>query len=358
MSWDEFILMNQRTQSIEGQGGDYFESYARLDTHMTMLRDSVRTQAFHDAIFQNSDLFRDKIVLDVGCGTGLLSLFAAQAGARRVIAVECSDMADIAKEIVKDNEMDEQVHVVKGLVEQVDLPVGIQQVDIIVSEWMGNALYMEAMLNSVIFARDKWLSRRGLILPSIGNLWLVGAQDPHMLANLNFWQNVEGFDMSCVRKPISRQPLVDCVTIQQLLTDECFIHSTHLGLARNEPVVFRSNFQLTVQRAGIINVLVLYFDVGFPVGKSEKPVVLSTSPRSPWTHWEQTLLHLDEPLFVKANDRVRGVLAMMPGGLDGRCMYFDLSISFRGDRTRVESFKSFNSAGSKCDVGRPNQPGK
>uniref|UniRef100_A0A6P4FSV7 Protein arginine N-methyltransferase 1-like n=1 Tax=Drosophila rhopaloa TaxID=1041015 RepID=A0A6P4FSV7_DRORH len=213
------------------------------------------------------------------------------------------------------------------------------------------------MLNSVLFARDKWLSRRGLILPSIGNLWLIGAHDPHRFANLNFWHNVEGFDMGCVRKPFSRQPLVDCVPIQQLLTDECFIHSTQLNFARNEPVVFCSNFQLTVRRAGIINMLVLYFDVGFPAGKSEKPVTLSTSPRSPWTHWEQTLLHLDEPLFVKPNDRVRGKLAMMPSGMDGRSMNFDLNISFRGDRTRVESFKSFSSAGSKCDIIRPDQLG-
>ncbi|XP_017001254.2 protein arginine N-methyltransferase 1 [Drosophila takahashii] len=351
MSWDHLILSNQRSQSLPDRDSEYFQSYSRLEIHMAMLRDSVRTQAFRDAILQNRKLFQDKIVLDVGCGTGILSLFAAEAGARKVIAIECTDIADIAKEIVRDNQKEDVVKVVKGLVEQVELPEGLQQVDIIVSEWMGNALYMEAMLNSVLFARDKWLTRGGLILPSIGNLWLVGAQDPHRLANLNFWQNVEGIDMSCVRKQFSREPLVDCVAIQQLLTDECFIHSTHLGLDRNQPVVFRSNFLLTVQRAGIINMLVLYFEVAFPVsGKSEgKPVILSTSPRSPWTHWEQTLLHLDEPLFVRANDRVSGVLAMRPSKLDGRSMNFDLNISFRGDRTRVESFKSFSSTGLRLD---------
>jgi len=62
---------------------------------------------------------------------------------------------------------------------------------------------MEAMLNSVLFARDKWLSRGGLILPNVGNLWITGAQDPHRLATLNFWQNVEGIDMSCVKKQFS-----------------------------------------------------------------------------------------------------------------------------------------------------------
>jgi hypothetical protein len=47
-----------------------------------MLKDKVRTRAYMNAIKQNKHLFKDKVVLDVGCGTGILSMFAAQAGAR------------------------------------------------------------------------------------------------------------------------------------------------------------------------------------------------------------------------------------------------------------------------------------
>lgn len=52
-----------------------------------MLNDKIRTNAYYKAIAGNPHLFKDKIVLDVGCGTGILSLFAAEAGAKKVYAV-------------------------------------------------------------------------------------------------------------------------------------------------------------------------------------------------------------------------------------------------------------------------------
>lgn len=47
------------------------------------------------------------------------------------------------------------VTIIKGKVEEVELPV--DKVDIIISEWMGYCLFYESMLNTVIYARDKWL---------------------------------------------------------------------------------------------------------------------------------------------------------------------------------------------------------
>ena len=52
-----------------------------------MLKDSVRTGSYRSAIVNNPHLFKDKVVLDVGCGTGILSMFAAKAGAKHVVGV-------------------------------------------------------------------------------------------------------------------------------------------------------------------------------------------------------------------------------------------------------------------------------
>lgn len=76
-------------------------------------------------------------VLDVGCGTGILSMFAAKAGAAQVIAVDCSNIIEFARQVVIDNNLQDVIKVVKGKIEEIELPNGIEGVDIIISEWMG-----------------------------------------------------------------------------------------------------------------------------------------------------------------------------------------------------------------------------
>ena len=75
-------------------------SYDHHGIHEEMLKDEVRTRSYRDSIYQNKHLFKDKVVLDVGCGTGILSMFAAKAGAKHVIGVDMSSIIQKAKKIV------------------------------------------------------------------------------------------------------------------------------------------------------------------------------------------------------------------------------------------------------------------
>ena len=70
----------------------YFESYAHFSIHHEMLSDAVRTSSYRDAIQGNPGRLKDAVVMDLGCGTSILSMFAAQAGAKAVVGVDCSDI--------------------------------------------------------------------------------------------------------------------------------------------------------------------------------------------------------------------------------------------------------------------------
>ncbi|KAG8142696.1 hypothetical protein E2320_005895 [Naja naja] len=84
----------------------YFDSYAHFGIHEEMLKDEVRTLTYRNSMYHNKHVFKEKIVLDVGSGTGILSMFAAKAGAKKVYGIECSSISDYSEKIIKSNHLD------------------------------------------------------------------------------------------------------------------------------------------------------------------------------------------------------------------------------------------------------------
>jgi protein arginine N-methyltransferase 1 len=103
--------------SVRKDEDPYFDSYSHYYIHEEMLKDVSRTAAYRDAMILNRDAFKDKIVLDVGCGTGILSIFAVKAGAKHVYAIEAADIAHYAREIIAKNGLSDHITIIKGKVE-------------------------------------------------------------------------------------------------------------------------------------------------------------------------------------------------------------------------------------------------
>ena len=116
-------------------------------------------------------------------------MFAAKAGAKRVIGIDMSSIVGYAQEIIESNNLSSVITLIRGKIEEVELPDGITEVDIIVSEWMGYCLLYESMLNSILYARDKWLNKQhGLLFPDKCQLYLCGIEDKkYRDEKINWW---------------------------------------------------------------------------------------------------------------------------------------------------------------------------
>ncbi|KAJ7712993.1 protein arginine N-methyltransferase [Mycena metata] len=331
----------------------YFQSYEANDIHAVMIQDKVRTSTYAHFILKNPSLFRDAVVLDVGCGTGILSLFAARSGAKRVFAVDASDIAEKAEKIVKANGLDDIITVIRGKVEDITLPDGVQQVDIIISEWMGYALLYESMLDSVLRARDRFLRPEGVMAPSQCKMVLALCDAREVSKDrVDFWNDVYGFDLSTMAAELYDEAIVDVVGPETILSVPYTVKDLHLGVITPRQLDFVSSFKLvsTVERRTKVNSFILYFDTFFtvdgkptaegtevkvirtndavlaevwPVGGRPAPqrrvssdvakspqtaevTSFSTGPQSIPTHWKQTLFLLREPIIVEEGSVVTG----------------------------------------------------
>ncbi|KAK8817411.1 protein arginine N-methyltransferase [Blastocystis sp. ATCC 50177/Nand II] len=305
----------------------YFDSYAHFGIHEEMLKDQVRTLSYRNAILGNRDLFEGKIVLEVGAGTGIMCMFAAQAGAKHVYGIECSAIANQAVEIIKENHLEDVITIIKGKVEEVTLPV--EKVDIIISEWMGYFLFYESMLDTVIYARDKWLKEGGLIFPDRAKLMLLGIEDEdYHHRTIDFWDNVYGFKMNTIKEIALFEPLVDVVPDTQPITDSCCIFDLDINTVKKEDLNFTSPFKLNCKYSEYMYALVGYFDIFFP----GKEVSFSTSPYDRETHWKQTVFYFRDKIWCCCGDVLEGTVECKkveknPRDLD---VHFSLQLNQKG----------------------------
>ncbi|KAG8709243.1 hypothetical protein FRC08_018446 [Ceratobasidium sp. 394] len=365
----------------------YFDSYSYNEIHAVMIQDTVRTSSYATFILSNPQIFKGAIVMDVGCGSGILSMFAARAGARRVFAVEASGVGVKAEQNFKDNGYEDIITLIRGKVESITLPEGFTHVDVIISEWMGYSLLYESMLDSVLYARDKYLRAGGLMVPSQCRIMANLVEVPSVIKeNVTFWDNVYGFKMSSMAQEVYDDALIEVVSANAVLTNDCLIKDLPIQRITVRNLDFSSPFILNATRAGKAHALLLYFDTWFTTDGDEVPrdaeatitkgegevvttdvlqikarpelvarrkssmgpmrkmsvgaddvpltpvkegkeVSFSTGPRSMPTHWKQTLFLFRTPADVKEGSCVSGRLHMRKSETNSREL--DAEIHFK-----------------------------
>lgn len=346
------------------QTENYFESYDNISVHNLMLRDRPRVSKYREAIMNSKAAFKDKIVMDVGSGTGLLSLFCAQAGAKHVYAVEASEgIYELSKAIVKANNLSDKITVINGVIEEIELPNEIEKVDIIVSEWMGVYLLHESMLNSVLYARDKWLKEDGLMYPSLAYLYVCPVEmENYLNENMKYWTNYNDLNFEPIariyRQLLLEKPLVQTISKSQLIdNDEKILASFDLKTIKIEELesIQSYNINFVAQKKCNLHGFAFWFDVIFTT--DSEPVTLKTGPDGDETHWKQTIALLPEALdaFIrnKYNNTVEALtlnqddefecyVIMNQTDENCRCYEIDIGVDLKKDDSGIQTNESEN----------------
>ena len=323
------------------------------------MKDTIRTDAYRDFIYNHKSLFAGKVVLDVGCGTGILSMFCAKAGAARVIAVDNSAIIDKARENIFNNGFADKITCLRGKVEEVVLPV--DKVDIIVSEWMGYCLLYEAMLDSVIWARDKYLKPDGLMVPSHMNMWVAPVADPDYIADhIAFWRDVYGFDMKAMQAGIHDDAQVLNMPASTICGDPFPFLQLSLHTTTVKDLVFKRKWETKLTKdIDALDGFIIWFDSFFMPSrgdkvpedakaeaweKSGKPgVAFTTGPMAKETHWKQGVMLIDntkeKPTGLKEGVELKGELEYAVPEDNSRALNVSLAWKADAEKEHAQSWK-------------------
>jgi len=258
-----------------------------------------------------------------------------------VIAIESSAFAKIAQQIVADNQLADVVTIVRGKVEEVELPEDISEVDIIIAEWVGHGLFPKNKLASLIFARDKWLAPDGLVFPDRCRLFIGGAEGALWREQrYGFWNQVHGINMTDLSEASRLEPVMEALLEETVVTTPCLVLELEMRTCKLEELQISSVFHLKVQRQDYLTALFTHFDMLFTHGRHS--VILSTGPRSLPTHWKQMIFCLKEDLVVKEDDTIVGEMKVEMASNEVRRVDFHVKlrhIGTWGSRMQEELFK-------------------
>lgn len=333
---DESPIMKGGEADKAADFANYFCTYGYLYHQKQMLMDHVRMHSYHSAIMRNKHLFEGKVVLDVGTGSGALSIWCAQAGAAKVFACEYTDMAKHARALVEKNGLSHIVEVMQCSAEELDLPC---KVDIIISEWMGYFLLRESMLDSVIRARNKWLKDGGSMFPSYATMYwsAVTYEDDREVKtreyndSLNEWEK-----FSDEMKEYYKIDMTGLTTTYKKEQEDYFLYSslwTELNSSHvvGQPVVIKRMDLNKCSVADAENIMKAPFDITIPfpitmsgfagwftvdfAGSVENPcehrVNLSTGPEVGYTHWGQQVFYLPKAIHCQTDTKITGEMSMV-----------------------------------------------
>jgi type I protein arginine methyltransferase len=265
-----------------------FRYFADLTKHDDMLADGVRVDTYFEAI--NKHVHEGDEVIDLGTGTGLLSCFAARAGAKLVHAVEYGPIIEAAQDVAKENGITNiAFHRVSS--REFSLP---HRVDVIVHEQLGSALFNEHVVANVVDLRDRLLKEGGLILPYRLRLFVVPVQaDEGPYAPFAWEQTLHGLTFRALQPYSEEHPegylyrVYKPLPLDAFLAEPRSVVDVDLLTAAPADLPAKIRYSETVNRQGVLHGFCVFFEAHF-----DEELSITTSPVDPAraVHWSVPML--------------------------------------------------------------------
>ena len=274
-----------------------------LDYHLGMLHDGARMDAFRRAI--HDTVQPGDVVLDLGCGTGVLSFMACEAGAGKVYAIEGGPVIDVARELAADNGFDDRIELLAGWSIELGLP---EPADVLISETIGNAGFNEGIVAWTFAARRRLLRPGAALIPQRLRLWVAPGEnfDDHEL--VSGWQaETLPYDFTAAYERAARTLWFGDLEPDHLLGQGEVAADVDLQTSGNETIT--SAGELQVDRDGTLHGLACWFDSLLSPG-----VAAHNMPPRGESSWSHGFLPLDEAIAVTAGDRFRWDLSVSADG--------------------------------------------
>jgi len=248
-----------------------------------MLQDKVRNRAFKEAIFRN--VKKGDVVIDLGTGTGILAIWAAQAGARKVYAIEETDVADVAEAVIRDNGLENFITVLKANSSEVTLP---EPADVLIAEIVGHFLFEEGIVEAIAGIRQVLLKPNARIIPASASVFAAPAELDGKFQEIKFWDTWKDPSLSAVREKAANSAYVETVDAEALTGKPEKLFDIDFNSAKPGPIMAQTRF--TVDQKCSIDAIVGWFKLHL-----DDDTCIDTSPCSEQTHWQQCVFPLEEP---------------------------------------------------------------
>jgi len=260
-----------------------------------MIQDRIRTSAHQQALARA--IKPGDVVVDLGAGTGLLTLHACRLGAKLVHAIEPNPIIQVAREIVQANGFSDRVAFHQAMSFDVKLP---QPANVVVTDPRGVLPLQERAISTIIDARRRLLKPGGVLIPQRDTIWaaLVQAPDIYHEDYDNAWRSAnDGFDMEAARRRNINNFGRHHLELNQLLSKPVRWLLLDYRLIENASACGRVEFQ--VERPGTAHGFALWFDSELINGVS-----ISNCPGQAELIYGQLFFPFQEPLPVLVNQTI------------------------------------------------------